>query len=68
MSTTKTSKKIYDKTTTVFEDPDTGELCIYLPEDMLRHLGWDEDTELEWHEDENGAWSLKKVKEIGTEK
>jgi hypothetical protein len=66
MSTTRTSSKLYDKTTTVFEDPETGELCIYLPEDMLLHLGWDDGTELEWVEDANGIWSLQKIKETGT--
>jgi hypothetical protein len=66
MSTTRTSSKLYDKKTTVFEDPETGELCIYLPEDMLLHLGWDDGTELEWVEDANGIWSLQKIKETGT--
>jgi hypothetical protein len=68
MSTTKTSSKLYDKTSVVFEDPDSGELYIYLPEDMLLHLGWDEGTELEWIEDANGVWSLQKVKETETKK
>ena len=67
MSTKKTSSKPYEKTSVVFEDPDTGELCIYLPEDMLQHLGWDEGTELEWREDADGVWSLQKVKETETE-
>ena len=66
MSTTRTSSKLYDKKTTVFEDPETGELCIYLPEDMLLQLGWDDGTELEWVEDANGIWSLQKIKETGT--
>jgi hypothetical protein len=68
MSTKKTSSKLYDKASVVFEDPDSGELCIYLPEDMLLHLGWDEGTELEWIEDANGVWSLQKVKETETKK
>jgi len=66
MSTTRTSSKLYDKKTTVFEDPETGELCIYLPEDILLHLGWDDGTELEWVEDANGIWSLQKIKETET--
>ena len=67
MSTMKTSSKLLSNTSTVYEDPESGELFIYLPEDLLSHLGWDENTELEWNEDNNGGWSLRKIVEVETD-
>ena len=49
------------KTTTVKEDPVTGEQYIELPQRLLAQLGWKEGDDLEWVELENGSWSVKKV-------
>jgi len=47
---------------TVEEDPETGELILPLPKDMLQLQGWVEGDTLEWIDNNNGSWSLKKVK------
>jgi hypothetical protein len=50
-------------TVTVEEDPETGELILPLPSDMLTMQGWGDGDTLEWKEGENGEWFLSKVKE-----
>ena len=50
-------------TVTVEEDPETGELILPLPADMLTMQGWVDGDTLEWHDNEDGSWSLSKVKE-----
>ena len=46
---------------TVEEDPETGELILPLPEDMLKLQEWVEGDTLEWIDNEDGSWSLQKV-------
>ncbi len=46
---------------TVEEDPETGELVLPLPEDMLKLQGWVEGDELEWSDNDDGSWCLQKV-------
>ena len=48
-------------TVTVEEDPETGELILPLPEAMLTTLKWFEGDILEWEDNKDGTWSLKKV-------
>jgi hypothetical protein len=48
-------------TVTVEEDPETGELILPLPADMLTMQGWVDGDTLEWHDNEDGTWSLSKV-------
>jgi hypothetical protein len=43
------------------KDPKTGELYIELPKDTLANLGWTEDDDLEWIENKDGTWQIKKV-------
>jgi hypothetical protein len=50
-------------TVTVEEDPETGELILPLPADLLTTQGWVDGDTLEWKEGENGEWFLSKVKE-----
>lgn len=45
----------------VEEDPETGELILPLPIDLLAKAGWQDGDELEWHEHEDGTWTLSKV-------
>jgi hypothetical protein len=68
MSTTKVLGKLDEWKTSIIEDEDTGELVIHLPDHMLDTLGWNENTELEWYEDSDGAIGLRKVKETETKK
>lgn len=48
-------------TVTVEEDPDTGDLLLPFPEDMLEELGWQEGDTLSWNIDENNNIILTKV-------
>lgn len=49
-------------TITVEEDPKTGELILPLPEEMLKMQGWTEGDTLEWIDNDDGSWTLQKVK------
>lgn len=46
---------------TVEEDPETGDLILPLPEDMLQLQGWVEGDILEWVDNKDGSWSLIKI-------
>lgn len=48
-------------TVTVEEDPETGEIILPLPPDMLAAAGWKDGDTLEWEEGTDGGWFLKKV-------
>lgn len=49
----------------VEEDPETGELILPFPPDLLSSVGWDEGTVIVWEEMNNGSWLLKKKEEDG---
>lgn len=58
----KTVKLLPDSwTITVEEDPETGELLLPLPEDLLKIQGWNTGDTFEWEDNEDGSWSLRKV-------
>ncbi|MEY4331971.1 MAG: hypothetical protein RLZZ196_709 [Bacteroidota bacterium] len=46
----------------VQEDPETGELILQFPEEMLKTLEWKEGDTLEWKENEDGSWLLSKLR------
>lgn len=46
---------------TVQEDPETGDLILPLPEELLKIQDWKEGDELEWIDSGDGTWSLVKV-------
>lgn len=46
----------------VEEDPVTGDAILTLPTDFLDQVGWKEGDELEWIDNNDGSWSLQKVK------
>lgn len=48
------------QTLPVVIDPDTQELCLQLPEDLMERLGWSEGDELKWKETDRG-WMLSKL-------
>lgn len=48
-------------TVTVEEDPETGELILPLPQELLDSKGWMEGDELEWIDNQDGTWTLEKV-------
>lgn len=39
----------------------SGDLVMPLPQDLLDGAGWKEGDTLEWINNNNGTWSLKKV-------
>jgi hypothetical protein len=47
---------------TLETDPQTGELILPIPSDLLSQMGWIEGTELFWIDNENGTYSLKEKK------
>ena len=39
----------------------SGDLVMPLPQDLLDGVGWKEGDTLEWINNNNGTWALKKV-------
>ncbi len=65
---TKKVTKATSRIVEIQEDPDTKECYFVLPQDVIRSLGWSDDDELEWIENPDKSWSLKKVKEDKNDK
>jgi hypothetical protein len=63
MSTKRVSQVEESSTLVVQEDPVTGDLFIELPQRLLKQLGWNEGDDLQWIQDANGNWTVKKVEE-----
>jgi len=47
---------------TLEQDPESGELIMPIPTDILSQMGWIEGTELFWIDNEDGTYSLKEKK------
>ncbi len=47
-------------TVVLTEDEETGDAILPLPEELLSQMGWNEGTTLEWLDNGNGSFSLKK--------
>ncbi len=45
---------------TLEEDPETGDLVMPLPPDLLNQVGWDFGDTLIWNTDEDGSLTLTK--------
>jgi hypothetical protein len=45
----------------VEEDPETGDLLLPFPDDFLSMQGWKEGDTLEWIDNTDGTWTIKKV-------
>ena len=43
------------------EDPDTGDLMLPIPQQLLDELGWREGDEIEFAIDEKGKYILKRA-------
>ena len=63
MSTKRVSQVEESSTLVVQEDPETGDLFIELPQRLLKQLGWNEGDDLQWIQDANGNWTVKKVED-----
>jgi len=42
-------------------DDGSGDLVMPLPQDLLDGAGWKEGDTIEWINNNNGTWSMKKV-------
>lgn len=42
-------------------DPKTGDLIITFPPDLLESAGWKENDTLEWIDNNDGSWTLRKI-------
>ena len=54
-------------TITLEDDPETGDLIMPLTDEILESAGWKEGDTLEWIDNENGSWTLRKRDEISTD-
>jgi len=53
----------YSSITTIIEDPDhPGEMLLLLGEELTQHLAWIEGDTLEWIDNKDGTWTLRKKK------
>lgn len=50
-------------TITLEEDPETKELVMPFPPDLLAQVGWDFGDTIVWKDEGNGSWSLTKKEE-----
>lgn len=48
-------------TVTIEEDPDTGDLILPLPQELLDLQMWKEGDTLEWIDNKDGSWSIQKA-------
>ena len=44
----------------VQEDPETGELYLQFPDELIEQLGWALGDELTWTDNKDGSWTLTK--------
>jgi hypothetical protein len=44
----------------VKEDPENGDCILEFPEDLMEEAGWKEGDELDWIDNKNGSYTLKK--------
>lgn len=47
------------------EDPETGDLVIPFPPDMLAQVGWDFGDIIQWKDNNDGSWTLFKKETNG---
>lgn len=47
-------------TLTVQEDPETGDQILEFPDDLMESAGWKEGDVLEWIDNKDGSWTLRK--------
>jgi hypothetical protein len=42
------------------EDPNTGDILLPLPNELLERMGWQEGDTLDWQMDEQNRWIISK--------
>jgi hypothetical protein len=58
MSTSPTPEFTYEVLTQ--EDPETGELILPIPPELMKQMGWHEGDELSFDQDDQGRWIISK--------
>lgn len=48
------------KTLTVDKDPQSGDLYLQLTDELMDQMGWTTGDTLQWIDNEDGTWSLRK--------
>lgn len=43
------------------EDPETGDLILPIPPELMRQMGWREGDNLDFNQDDQGRWIISKV-------
>lgn len=41
-------------------DPETGDLYLQFPDELIEQLGWSAGDELNWIDNKDGSWTLTK--------
>jgi hypothetical protein len=52
--------KLKSWTLNLEEDPETDDLILTFPPELLEQAGWKEGDELIWKDNQDGSWSLTK--------
>ena len=42
-------------------DNESGDTYIQLPDDMMKQAGWNLGDDIEWIDNKDGTWSMKKI-------
>ena len=42
------------------QENEAGELYLPLPDEALKELNWTEGTQIEWVDNKDGSWTIKK--------
>jgi hypothetical protein len=48
----------------VEEDPETGELLLPFSDELLEQVGWKIGDTIEWIDNKDGTWTMRKKNEI----
>ena len=49
------------------EDPETGDLIMPLTDEIMESAGWKTGDTLEWIDNKNGTWVIRKLNETPTD-
>lgn len=47
----------------VVKDPETGDLILEFPDEMMEQVGWKTGDTVEWIDNKNGSWTIRKKDE-----
>jgi hypothetical protein len=51
-------------TVEVIKDPESGELVLPLPTELLNQMGWCEGTDLFWTDNNNGSYTISSKEQL----